>query len=51
MWRFGLARWRTPLSRRADIPLYHSAGRRAAVARPPPRVVTGVVGPGGMDYS
>lgn len=42
---------RLPLSRRADIPLYHSAGRRAAVARPQPRVVAGVVGSGGMDYS
>ncbi len=40
-----------PLSRRADIPLYHSAGRRAAVARPQPCFITGVVGPGGMDYS
>ncbi len=43
---FGLARWRTSRHRAALIsPAYHSAGRRAAVARPPPRVVTGVVGP------
>ncbi len=28
----GLARWVDPATRRADIPFYHSAGRRAVVA-------------------
>ncbi len=39
------------IARRADI-AHHSAGRRAAVARPPPRVVAlESLAPGGMDYS
>ncbi len=45
MWRFGLARWRTSaiaprwISRFTILPV-----AALAVARPPPRVVVGVVG-------